>query len=126
MSSCQWTGKGNGRVEVVSDSDGLRFYESGTFNLRDRSASVAFTNVYRWQPLEDRIQLYHERRGSDQAVWLLDLIPGDDENTLVSAIPHLCGDDHYAARLTLDAQGFTLCWTIRGPRKEEYLAYRYQ
>lgn len=82
-------------------------------------------NVYRWDCGEERISLYHERRGPNSAVVLFDLV-AEDDITLVNAAVHQCVDDAYSARLTLCEDGFELVWRIVGPRKDENIAYRYR
>ncbi len=109
----------------------VTFTETGHFRLaagdrRPPGAPVAFRNVFRWTPYPGRIALSHERRGSEAAVWLFDLIAGETPDTLVSAAAHLCGEDRYQARLVLGEDGFELSWTIDGPRKQERLVYRYR
>ncbi len=103
----------------------LRFHEEGHFALAGQQREVAFRNVYRWELEEDRLRLFHERRGREAAVWLFDLVEATDGSALVAAEPHLCGADRYTARLELTADGFALDWRIQGPRKDEAIAYRY-
>lgn len=124
-SQCDWSGEGHGRVTVSEEGQVLRFHEEGHFALAGQPREVAFRNVYRWELEEDRLRLFHERRGREAAVWLFDLIEAADGSGLVAADPHLCGEDRYTARLELMADGFTLDWTILGPRKDEAIAYRY-
>ncbi|MCI0510612.1 DUF6314 family protein [Chromohalobacter sp.] len=120
-----WSGKGVGTVTPEAHSGGVRFIEQGHFLPRGQSRDVAFRNVYRWDLHPERIALYHERRGTEAAVWLFDLI-ADSASTLSSHAPHLCGADTYRARLTLEPRGFRLDWHIVGPRKDERLLYHYQ
>ncbi|MBD3897657.1 hypothetical protein IEI94_17510 [Halomonas sp. ML-15] len=121
-----WSGSGRGSVEVSQDHDGLRFHEQGRFQLARGGAEVAFRNVYRWALHEDHIGLYHERRGAAHAVWLFDLVASVEYDVLVARDVHLCGDDQYSARLTLRDDGVDLDWRISGPRKDEWLYYRYR
>ncbi|MGJ8513162.1 DUF6314 family protein [Carnimonas bestiolae] len=125
-----WDGHGSGRVTVHSTLEEerrvVRLEEQGEFALQEQPP-VPFTNRYRLTWYSDFIRLHHERRGQDNAVWLFDLIedPSDSER-LISRHPHPCGDDTYAARLVLTQPGFTLCWKIEGPRKNEFLEYHYR
>ncbi|WP_192034750.1 DUF6314 family protein [Halomonas sp. YLGW01] len=124
-SQCDWSGEGHGRVTVSEEGNVLRFHEEGHFALAGQPHEVAFRNVYRWELEGDRLRLFHERRGREAAVWLFDLIEADDGSGLVAAEPHLCGADRYTARLAIIEDGFSLDWTIQGPRKDEAIAYRY-
>nr|WP_163503795.1 DUF6314 family protein [Halomonas socia] len=125
-SQCAWSGSGEGSVGVSQDADGLRFHEQGRFRLDRGGAAVAFRNVYRWALHDDRLGLYHERRGKAHAVWLFDLVSAAEGDGLVARDDHLCGDDRYSARLTLHDDGVDLDWRISGPRKDERLYYRYR
>ncbi len=127
-SKTDWAGRGEGSVRIEHDGDIVRFYESGHFALQSAqpSQTIPFSNVYRWSFFADRVSLHHERRGADAAVWLFDLVTSDnDGDVLISDQAHVCVDDLYAARLTIDSDGFHLDWTITGPRKNERLHYRY-
>ncbi|GGX95441.1 hypothetical protein GCM10007160_23780 [Litchfieldella qijiaojingensis] len=115
-------------METTTIGNIVRFHEQGRFVPEGKARAVAFTNVYRWEVESDRLRLFHERRGADQAVWLFDLVvsePGTS-TTLVSRDAHVCGDDRYAAHLTLHPDGFDLNWRIEGPRKDEAIYYRYR
>ena len=39
---------------------------------------------------------------------------------------HVCIDDLYSGELQESAEGFTLQWTITGPKKDEHLLYHYR
>ncbi|MEC9482415.1 MAG: DUF6314 family protein [Halomonas sp.] len=134
-SQSHWSGAGQGRVEVVTAEDGsLALHEHGYFQLDTSpgasrpAAPVAFRNVFRWRFAENHVTLSHERRGQDAAVWLFDLVMNDavKDADLVSRDPHLCVDDRYRAQLTFADTGFDLTWTITGPRKDEFIHYRYR
>ena len=120
-----WAGRGEARVQVSDDDDGLRFHESGEFTPAATGVAVAFRNVYRWVLHADRISLWHERFGRDAAVWLFDLVPTTPRE-MVAAKSHRCGDDRYDARLRVVDEGFDLRWAIAGPRKDETLMYKYR
>ncbi|WP_168013594.1 DUF6314 family protein [Halomonas salinarum] len=124
-SQCAWSGEGHGTVSVSEDGNVLRFHEQGYFALSGQPKPIAFRNVYRWEVQEERVRLFHERRGQAAAVWLFDLIASSDGNGLVAAEAHLCGEDRYTANLAMTPEGFTLDWRIQGPRKDESIAYRY-
>lgn len=124
-----WDGKGTGRVVIevdpISSVKQIRLYETGEFK-GDAFGMVTYRNTYRFDWLSDRIRLYHERLGADNAVWLVDLVLSKlDPRVLVSDSPHLCGDDTYNASLKLLDGRFVLIWDIRGPRKNEHIEYYY-
>ena len=120
-----WNGSGEGKVAVSQQAEVIRFDESGHWQTA-AGQTLTFRNVFRWSlgPGGDHIQLEHLRYGENQPVFLFDLIAvGSAE--LQSAEPHHCAADVYTGRLVLDANGFTLDWYIRGPRKDEHIRYRY-
>lgn len=121
-----WQGHGVGEVRTTRDGMIVRFFESGRFYPTGQARAVAFSNIYRWEIVDDRLRLFHERRGSEQAVWLFDLLPQAGSTTLVEQAAHLCGEDCYSARLVPHDHGFDLTWRIRGPHKDEILRYRYR
>lgn len=129
-SQCAWSGKGHGSVAVAIDADAsIRFIETGQFRLDAPLArAVPFRNVFRWTPGSEHMALSHERRGVDAGVWLFDLIaaPAGESADFVSREAHLCAADRYRAKLTFMDDGFDLEWTISGPKKDEYLRYRYR
>lgn len=86
---------------------------------------MAFSNVYRFEVIEDRVELYHERRGQDDAVFLFPLIVVG-EKRLMSLSPHLCVRDLYSGELIMKDNGFDLTWTVEGPRKQEHIHYCYR
>lgn len=120
-----WRGAGTAEVTAEADGDDWRLIERGHFTPEGASRAVAFANVYRWQRAGDRLRLYHERFGAEAAVFLFELV-AESAQCLVCEQPHLCGDDVYRGRLVLTDSGFDLNWSIRGPRKDEHLFYRYR
>ncbi|MCB8888468.1 DUF6314 family protein [Vreelandella malpeensis] len=119
-----WQGEGQGQVAVELLDDGVRFVETGTFALAGQASPVAITNAFRWHIHATHVALSHERRGADAAVHLFDLHPLDDDR-LASLEGHQCAADLYTAHLTLSAAGIDLEWRIEGPKKDEWLHYRY-
>ncbi|GAB2784801.1 hypothetical protein GCM10027040_08640 [Halomonas shantousis] len=108
----------------------IRFHESGQFHVTSAPpgkapGGIPFRNVYRWEMQEERIGLYHERRGPAHAVWLFDLVADPLGEGLCSEHAHLCAADEYSARIDFTEDGFRLEWRIQGPRKNETLFYRY-
>lgn len=120
-----WRGSGSAGITARADGDDWRLIERGHFSPAGAKRSLAFENIYRWQHADDRLRLYHERFGAAAAVFLFELV-AETETRLVCRCPHPCGDDVYRGSLTLTETGFDFDWLIRGPRKDEYLFYRYR
>ncbi|WP_438767783.1 DUF6314 family protein [Kushneria sp. TE3] len=123
-SSSDWSGQGVGEVRVSDDYPTLRFHEQGHFT-HNNGRRLAFGNVYRFDVVEDRVELYHERRGPEDAVFLFPLVVVAD-NHLMSLSPHLCVRDLYSGELIMTDDGFDLTWTVEGPRKQEHIHYQYR
>ena len=70
------------------------------------------------------MRLEHLRFGEDHPVYLFDLGPAG-EREWRSVSPHLCGEDCYAAVLTVRDDGIVLRWSVDGPRKQEAIEYTY-
>ncbi|WP_445619018.1 DUF6314 family protein [Kushneria sp. Sum13] len=124
QSSSDWSGQGIGEVLVSGDDATFRFHEQGHFTHAN-GRRMAFSNVYRFEVIEDRVELYHERRGQQEAVFLFPLIVVED-NRLISLSPHLCVRDLYSGELIMKDGGFDLTWTVEGPRKQEHIHYCYR
>jgi hypothetical protein len=124
-----WAGQGSGTVRVESPplADAVVFHESGRWQPagREAAADLAFRNVYRWSLVDARtVRLEHLRFGPARPVFLLDLSLAAD-GVWHAPQPHLCADDTYALRLTVVPDGAHAAWAVRGPRKDETLAYAY-
>ena len=124
QSSSDWAGQGVGDVLVSGDAPTFRFHETGHFTHAN-GRRMPFSNVYRFEVVEDRVELYHERRGQEDAVFLFPLIVVK-ENRLMSLSPHLCVRDLYSGELIMKDDGFDLTWTVEGPRKQEHIHYCYR
>ena len=124
QSSSDWAGQGAGEVTVSGNTPTLRFHEKGHFTHAN-GRRMAFSNTYRFEVVEDRIELYHERRGPEDAVFLFPLVVVE-ENRLMSLAPHLCVRDLYSGELIMTDCGFDLTWTVEGPRKQEHIHYCYR
>lgn len=120
-----WSGHAEGTVAVeVIDEANLRFHEQGVF-VAAHGARLGIRNTFRWTRSAEGIDLSHERFGDP--VFLFRLMPVDTVGSRwVSAEPHTCGSDLYAAQLEFSEGSIALNWTIRGPRKDENLAYLYR
>ncbi len=112
-------------MRTSEDAGQRRLHEDGHFTPNATGTPVAFRNIYLWVHHGDRLSLWHERFGRDAAVWLFDLT-ASAPSELATVDAHVCGDDRYAARVSLTEDGFDLRWSIIGPRKDETLAYRYR
>lgn len=120
-----WRGTGSAEISAHADDNDWRLIEHGCFSPAGTRRSLPFENIYRWQRTGDRLRLYHERFGTAAAVFLFELV-AETDTRLICRYPHLCGDDAYHGALTLTGTGFDLDWSIRGPRKDEHLSYRYR
>ena len=86
---------------------------------------MEINNEWLWQRSQQALVLSHVRRGRDCPVLLFELEASEKPSSLVTASPHLCGQDVYNAGATLNASGFAINWSIQGPKKDEKLAYSY-
>lgn len=121
-----WSGCGKGLVAVdLFNANTVIFTETGTWQA-DTGQQFDFNNVFRWSfdNSTDIIQLEHLRYGANNPVHLFDL-------TLInnfewqSITPHLCCDDVYSAILSRVGNTIEMQWTIKGPKKNEYIHYWY-
>ncbi|MEW6673342.1 MAG: DUF6314 family protein [Thermodesulfobacteriota bacterium] len=116
----------DGHVEIIMNGRGVMiFNETGVWTSVDQQ-TVDFRNVYRWALSEPEgiIRLAHLRYGADRPVHLVDF-GLQDPHTLQSLQPHHCGADRYSASLSAAEDGIVLCWTIRGPTKDDTLHCTY-
>jgi hypothetical protein len=121
-----WKGAGEGSVAVVAVSETvLIFREQGRWQPA-QGPTLPFRNVYRWTLDAERacLGLEHLRFGEGQPVFLFDLVAHGD--MLVSASPHLCREDEYAAHLCLEPGQLRLDWRVTGPHKNERIQYCYR
>ena len=114
------TGLGSVRVESLSEHK-LIFHEQG----RRLDQEISFYNTLCWKREEDGICLEHLRRGATHPQFLVKLLESEAEYSLQTQAPHLCGKDKYTARLTWNASGIHLEWTVSGPKKQETLSFFY-
>ncbi|KEZ77137.1 DUF6314 family protein [Salinisphaera hydrothermalis] len=124
-SQTDWRGRGTAGIRTERAGNDWRLIERGRFVPAGAARGVTMNNVYRWQRVGDRLRLYHERFGTDAAVFLFELV-AESADRLICQQPHLCGDDVYRGTLVLAETGFDLDWSITGPRKDEHLHYRYR
>ncbi|XGA81315.1 DUF6314 family protein [Halomonas sp. CH40] len=125
-----WEGVGKGEVKVsAAQENSLVFHESGNWQPNHKSAehpsAFAFTNTFRWTAIGHQLRLEHLRFGVDKPVLLFDMAP-DEAGQWREVDPHLCGQDVYAASLTIKGNQIRVAWSIQGPRKQESIVYSYQ
>ena len=120
-----WSGTGHGIVAVERQRDSvLLFHERGVWKS-DGAMEMAFSNVFRWTREEDgTVRLDHLRFGAEKPVYLFDL-RFVSRRLLQSAHGHTCREDCYAARVQVLPDVIEVEWTIRGPRMNEYISYKY-
>ncbi|UBO74104.1 DUF6314 family protein [Aeromonas rivuli] len=119
-SATDWTGRGEGRVQVTDHQGGWLFDEQGRYQT-PHGKLLTMTNRFWWQRTPAGISLSHLRYQSPVLLFELRPVAGRWQ----THEPHLCGQDHYSAELVEEAAGFRLSWQIQGPRKNERLDYRY-
>jgi hypothetical protein len=112
------------QVEHV-DGVTMLFHENGRWSP-EGSRELTFNNIFRWTRDPDGllIRLEHLRFGPENPVYLFDLVP-ESGRVLTSAVPHVCQEDLYSARMEVGDGAVHLSWTITGPRKDERIAYSY-
>ena len=120
-----WTGVGEGTVAVTTPPGGpIHFAERGTWRPAT-GGTFGFSNAYRWTPAAATLRLEHLRFGPARPVFLFDLA-SDAHGVWREVIPHVCGDDRYAASLSIEGRQLVVAWTISGPRKREAIRYWYE
>lgn len=105
--------KGLVKVEMRSETQ-ILFHEHGI------NEGHPFTNIYQWDWAESSIGLSH-RRYCPTFLYSLELQNG----LLISHTPHLCGEDAYRAKLSIEEEGLLLSTQIRGPNKNIDLWVKY-
>jgi hypothetical protein len=119
-----WNGEGRGSVSVEQGGEAsVTFEESGVWTP-EVGGEIRFRNVFRWSKAGAALRLEHLRFGEGHAVYLFDLVPVS-EREWVSASPHLCRADHYAAALAVRDDDLLLRWSVTGPEKQETIEYTY-
>ncbi|GMN89039.1 DUF6314 family protein [Francisella sciaenopsi] len=120
-----WNGDGYGTVISQQKDNCIYFKEEGFFILNSSNKPISISNEYIWQKINpQRISLSHARFGYNNLVKLFDLIRIDD-NLWQSEQAHICVDDLYSAKLYNLESEISLVWKISGPKKDEFLKYRY-
>ena len=122
QSQTAWNGTAIGQVSVARDGKSLVFNEVGNFTPECSTRSFNQTNFYRWEFLDDSVNVYQERRG--EPVFLVNLIVQDD--IWQTHESHLCVKDLYSLKLEIIENEIIATWTISGPKKDESLEYRYR
>lgn len=122
----RWSDRGKGEVLVEKEgSNILIFKEKGKWE-NSIKGDIAFSNIFRWT--FDRhthsISLEHLRKGPDQPVFLLHLVPSN-KRVLSSTDPHLCSEDAYLGHIHFDLHNIRLHWRVIGPNKNEEIDYYY-
>lgn len=119
---------GNGKGEVVVNKEGLNtliFVEKGAWT-NQQGDEVNFSNIFRWtlDKKNGMIALEHLRRGINQPVFLLHLVPAGDL-ALTSLDSHLCEGDAYFGQVLFDEHLVRFNWRVIGAKKNEEIDYYY-
>ncbi len=104
-----------GTVRVEHADGALHFFERG----RNSATGHATHNALRWSLENGVLTLAHLRRGPSTPTRLF----STDGQGAPAA--HVCGEDTYAALLSLGPYTIGLRWTARGPGKDAHIDTRY-
>lgn len=108
-----------GLVAVQSiEPDVFLMDEQGKWNHK----LVNSNNRYRWHLFDKHIRIEREMQGVFHVLSHLKY----KDNDYVSETDYCCGNDHYWARLQVASHRFTLCWQVKGPRKDYQLVTDYR
>lgn len=121
-----WNGNGKGEVAVSKEGiNTLTFVEKGSW-VNQHGEEVNFSNVFRWtwDKKAGMIALEHLRRGIQQPVFLLHLVPAGDF-ALTSLDSHLCASDAYFGQVQFDEHLVRFNWRVIGTKKNEEIDYYY-
>ncbi len=89
----------------------IGFYEVGKWD----HSGMLISNVYRWVLQDSGFVLSQCRLGDDYCTTLVNFEEKSGE--FASVLPHVCGDDHYHASLSVQKGKLFLRWIIKGPQK---------
>ena len=121
-----WNGLGKGSVGVREVEENiLTFHEKGTW-VSEYNKEMDFSNIFRWtiNSIQGVISLEHLRFGTQNPVYLFDLIPVD-ANLLESVDSHVCNGDTYFGQVRCDKHFIQFNWRVIGPKKNEEIDYLY-
>ena len=106
-SKMNWNGNAEAIVEtyLVPSIQGDTVYlkEKGQFFPESASSPIPFHNTFKLFFKKEKIVFYHERFGSENPVWLFDLI-ATGANTLTNKAVHQCVDDQYSVQIIINKQ----------------------
>lgn len=109
--------------QVVLDrktSDTVIFQEKGI----EQNTGMHVSNTYRWVYRDGLdVSLEHLRQGEEYPVFLTKYQVID--KLLKAMSNHLCAQDIYQSRLTLQDAYLELVWKVRGPAKNGFVLTRY-
>ncbi len=114
-SKMNWNGNAEAIVEtyLVPSIQGDTVYlkEKGQFFPESASSPIPFHNTFKLFFKKEKIVFYHERFGSENPVWLFDLI-ATGANTLTNKAVHQCVDDQYSVQIIINKQYIEMVWKI--------------
>ena len=122
-----WNGIGSGTVDVEQIEEWIIvFHETGRWVQASTNREFDFSNSYRWTGVHETssVRLEHLRFGTDNPVFLFDLIQ-ISTSAWESGTPHQCSEDQYNATLGFDDDKMTFDWSICGPSKDQSIRYTY-
>ncbi|KIC72367.1 Uncharacterized protein DB42_DE00130 [Neochlamydia sp. EPS4] len=121
-----WNGQGRGEVKVTKQSHTLLIFdEKGTWH-NQQGMQFNFYNIFRWglDLKACKISLEHLRQGANRPIFLLHLVPSNP-HLLSSLNSYFCKQDIYSGKVYFEPFSFQLTWRIKGPHKNEQIAYSY-
>ena len=120
----QIQGTGEVATEAVGGSE-LVIRERGRWSGPKGDGSH-FTDSLRWTLDTEAglLRLEHLRRGPDEPVMLMELVP-DGRGLLTPLGPHLCGEDRYDGAMRVLDDGVEVSWKVTGPKKNMEIRRRY-
>ncbi|MCH9634182.1 MAG: hypothetical protein S4CHLAM7_09250 [Chlamydiae bacterium] len=118
--------RGKAAVELEHSNEyQIIFREQGFWYVGDLP-ETAFSNCFRWtlDIKKSLVSLEHLRYGVSKPTFLFHLAPTGPK-ALSSVDAHLCRDDTYIGTLTWSSKEVSFDWRVIGPRKNQFLSYRY-
>lgn len=121
-----WNGNGKATIETTKEGPNvLIFHEKGSW-IGKNGHKTDFSNVFRWTLDSETkvLSLEHLRHGIQNPVFLFHLAPAAN-HCLSSIDSHLCKDDAYFGKISLDNDSLRLTFRVIGPKKNEEIQTYY-
>jgi hypothetical protein len=121
-----WNGQGSGSVTLGREGPGVITFTEADSWQPEGGRPLRFSNIFRWSIIDStgQLRLEHLRFGVEHPVFLFDLAASPD-GAWESVSPHLCHEDCYSARMSVQSDHLALRWAVDGPSKQEMIDYTY-